>query len=299
MMGIGAQAAAKTQTLGFTDPKQPNRAAGERFVPCERQRLALGEVVIERVQGLGAIVGEQAASFRVLFQRSARSMIAASGRSAELREGQWSALLDPTGSIEVERGGEVLSLSFAAGRLSRGLSDQIRSRLFAAQPIRGASRMCLELARSCLKQEEPFAATVAEALADSALELAKLALIEQFCTRGGETVRETARARIQSYIGRNLADPDLTIERIAERMQCTKRYLHKVFSDQDETLNQYIWSQRLELCRTRLLQPELANRSITEIAFDCGFSNAAHFSRSFRARFGECPRTYRRTILPR
>jgi AraC-like DNA-binding protein len=110
-------------------------------------------------------------------------------------------------------------------------------------------------------------------------------------------MRETVRARIQSYIQRNLTDPELTIERIAERMQCTKRYLHKVFNGQRETLNQYIWSRRLELCRARLLQPELARQSITQIAFDCGFSNAAHFSRSFRARFGECPRVYRRTML--
>ena len=105
------------------------------------------------------------------------------------------------------------------------------------------------------------------------------------------------RTRIRAFIHRNLADPDLTIERIAERMQCTKRYLHKVFSDEGETLNQYIWAQRLELCRKHLSRAELAGKSITEIAFACGFSNAAHFSRSFRARFGQPPRAFRRAAL--
>ncbi|WP_368554399.1 GlxA family transcriptional regulator [Pseudomonas sp. MYb118] len=32
--------------------------------------------------------------------------------------------------------------------------------------------------------------------------------------------------------------------------------------------------------------------SITQIAMDCGFSDGAHFSREFRARFNKCPRQY-------
>lgn len=296
MMGIGMQATAKAQDTRFADRNHFLRVPGEPFVPCVRQRLALGPAVIERVQGVGAIIEEGASQCRLLFQLSARSKLWAAGRPAELQAGNWSAVMG-TARLEVERGGDVLSLSFAAEQLSRSLSSQLRARNFVALPVRGASHMCLELARSCLGQAEPLSGSVGHALGDAAIELAKLAVIEQRCTRRGETVRETMRARIQAYIQRNLTDPDLTIERIAERMQCTKRYLHKVFSDEDETLNQYIWSQRLELCRARLSQPELAGSSITEVAFDCGFSNAAHFSRSFRARFGECPRVYRRLIL--
>lgn len=298
-MSMGVHATTKVPAAAFAAAKQPSRPSGELFVPCERQRLSLGPVSLERVRGFGAIVEEDPSACRMLFQLSARSKIAPAGRPKEIHAGHWSAFTGSDSQVEVERGGEVLSLSFAAEHLSRSLLSRIHVRNFAGQPVRGAAHMCLELARSCLRQEEPLGGSVADALGDSAIELAKLALIEQFCTRRGETVRETVLGRIQSYIRRNLDDPELTIERIAERMQCTKRYLHKVFSDQAETLNQYIWSQRLELCRSRLSRPELANRSITEIAFDCGFSNAAHFSRSFRARFGECPRTYRRTNLPR
>ena len=35
-----------------------------------------------------------------------------------------------------------------------------------------------------------------------------------------------------------------------------------------------------------------SHSSITQIAMDCGFSDGAHFSREFRARFGVCPRQY-------
>jgi len=34
--------------------------------------------------------------------------------------------------------------------------------------------------------------------------------------------------------------------------------------------------------------------SITQVAMDCGFSDGAHFSREFRARYGVCPREYQR-----
>jgi len=105
------------------------------------------------------------------------------------------------------------------------------------------------------------------------------------------------RARIQSFIQRNLADPELSIQRIATHMQCTKRYLHKVFSDEGQTLCHYIWAQRLERCRAELMRPEMAAKSITQIAFSCGFSNGAHFSRAFRARFGKPPRDYRQAAL--
>ncbi|WP_428032008.1 GlxA family transcriptional regulator [Ancylobacter sp.] len=42
---------------------------------------------------------------------------------------------------------------------------------------------------------------------------------------------------------------------------------------------------------------ENSPRSITEIAFDCGFSDAAHFSREFRSAFGQSPRQYRAARL--
>jgi AraC-like DNA-binding protein len=43
----------------------------------------------------------------------------------------------------------------------------------------------------------------------------------------------------------------------------------------------------------------LCNRTITEIAFGWGFSDAAHFSRIFRARFGCAPRELRAECLRR
>ena len=46
-----------------------------------------------------------------------------------------------------------------------------------------------------------------------------------------------------------------------------------------------------------LAMPEASHRSITEIAFACGFNDSAHFSRAFAARFDTTPSQWRR--LPR
>ena len=211
--------------------------------------------------------------------------------------GKWSVGTTSSLHFELPRDAEAISLVFPLETLSRSLASQVRTHRPVALPMTGASKMCLELSRSCLSQQEPMNRNVAVALGECLGELAKLAIIEQLCVKRGESMRETVRTRIQSFVQRNLHDPELTIERIAERMDCTKRYLHKVFSNEGQTLNQYIWTQRLERCRSELARADIASKSITEIAFECGFSNAAHFSRSFRSRFGEAPRAYRRAVL--
>ncbi|HEV8315310.1 MAG TPA: helix-turn-helix domain-containing protein, partial [Burkholderiaceae bacterium] len=55
-----------------------------------------------------------------------------------------------------------------------------------------------------------------------------------------------------------------------------------------------IWLQRLDACERALAGAGSAGRTITEIAYAAGFSDAAHFSRAFQQRFGMTPRAYRR-----
>jgi AraC-like DNA-binding protein len=52
----------------------------------------------------------------------------------------------------------------------------------------------------------------------------------------------------------------------------------------------YAWSLRLEHA-TRLLAVAPLG-SIQEVAYQCGFASAAHFSRAFKERYGMTPRAY-------
>jgi AraC family transcriptional regulator, positive regulator of tynA and feaB len=52
--------------------------------------------------------------------------------------------------------------------------------------------------------------------------------------------------------------------------------------------------ERLARCSKELLNPVCNGLSIEQIAYRNGFNDAAHFSKSFRARYGVSPREYRK-----
>jgi AraC-like DNA-binding protein len=101
-------------------------------------------------------------------------------------------------------------------------------------------------------------------------------------------------ARVRQYIQTHLTEPDLSIERIALEMRCSKRYLHRVFEEADCSLDRYIWQARLDRCHAALGSPGAMRKSIAEIAFACGFNSSAHFCRMFKQRFGLSPSEFRR-----
>lgn len=288
----------QTHSAPLLFPRRPSfPPAPDRVVPQQSDRIDLGSARLSRIGEEGLAAESETGGCVVIFQTSAWASLSGKRGSLRLQAGRWS--VGAADWLEIERpcGSEALSFIFPLAHLSRSLASQVQAHAPAALPTTGASKMCLEFGQSCLSFSGPMDRNGAVALGDCLIELAKLAIIEQLCTRRGETVQETIRARIQSFVQRNIHDPDLTIERIAERLDCTKRYLHKVFSNEGQTLSQYIWAQRLERCRSELARPEMAAKSITEIAFNFGFSDTAHFSRSFRSRFGQPPRVYRRAML--
>ena len=69
--------------------------------------------------------------------------------------------------------------------------------------------------------------------------------------------------------------------------------VHRVWGAQACSVSDWIWSLRLDEARSRLCDPRLAAQGVSVIAFDCGFNDAAHFSRAFKARFGCSPRECR------
>ena len=101
------------------------------------------------------------------------------------------------------------------------------------------------------------------------------------------------RSRIQRFIDEHLSDPGLGPAEIARVADISVRHLHRLFSSSGGTLGNCIRARRLERCRNDLANPRLRGKTITEIAFFWGFSDSAHFSRSFRRQFGVSPRTFR------
>ncbi|MCW5770711.1 MAG: helix-turn-helix domain-containing protein, partial [Rhodospirillaceae bacterium] len=99
--------------------------------------------------------------------------------------------------------------------------------------------------------------------------------------------------RICQTIDTRLSDPDLSMAQIAVEHGISTRYLQKLFHSVHESFAHYLRNRRLERCRTDLVNPLYAQLSISDICFRWGFSDSAHFSRTFRKQFGVSPREWR------
>ena len=90
----------------------------------------------------------------------------------------------------------------------------------------------------------------------------------------------------------NLRDP-CSIEQLAQIIGSTVRQLDRSFKRHAGKSPQAVWREmRLQHARWRLMN---SNRSITQIAHECGFADSSHFSRWFKRAFNEAPQSYRKT----
>jgi AraC-like DNA-binding protein len=109
--------------------------------------------------------------------------------------------------------------------------------------------------------------------------------------------RQTSLLReIQVFIDRNLEDPDLTPQQIADAHRISVRYLHLLFAKEAQTVSGCIRNRRLERCRSDL-QCRSGSTTILEIALRWGFNDLSSFNRSFKKQYGVCPRDYHRLLL--
>lgn len=177
------------------------------------------------------------------------------------------------------------------------LERQIRQIPEQAMEISSSARVLFQSAQSAMRVGDTMPHDVADALGTNILELARVAILERAGMRQQGNARDIFRARIERHVNQRLADPHLSVASIASALGCSKRYLHKVFAESGTTLSAFIWNGRLERCMRDLGDPMLTDRSITEIAFNWGYVNSAHFSRSFRERFGVSPRDHRQLQL--
>ncbi len=102
-------------------------------------------------------------------------------------------------------------------------------------------------------------------------------------------LREQQRREVIRYIEQHLPDPGLSVGQIASVHRISKRYLHWLFRDQAVTVNEFIILKRLAGCKADLQRLDGNATQISQIAYAWGFSNISHFSRRYRACYGESP----------
>jgi len=105
--------------------------------------------------------------------------------------------------------------------------------------------------------------------------------------------------RILRFIDSHISEPALGPVQVASAMGVSVRHVHRLFSVTGNTMGDYIRVRRLERCLNDLVNPRFRERTITDIAFFWGFSDAAHFSHSFKKQFGVSPRAFRAQTMTR
>lgn len=217
------------------------------------------------------------------------------GREAQLDPGDL-ALYDTTRPYELLFDGPfaqwVLKVSRAEMRRRLGRPEMLTAaRVPGATPLGRLTRDFL-IGFAALPATIPC--SVQERLAGQALDLIAMALSEHAPARASQgAYRTVLAARMRGFIEQNLHRADLDGVAIAGAFRVSARSVRDVFAADDTTPGRYILARRLERARTLLADSAQRQRAIGEIAHAAGLTDPAHFSRSFRAAFGQSPREAR------
>ncbi len=95
------------------------------------------------------------------------------------------------------------------------------------------------------------------------------------------------------YIKNNLTE-SLNLETMANMAKFTPTYFHKLFkASTGKTLHDYIEEQRIKKSVGLLTSTDM---TLTEIAYECGFSSQSYFSYAFKRRMNLAPREFAKEI---
>jgi AraC-like DNA-binding protein len=111
----------------------------------------------------------------------------------------------------------------------------------------------------------------------------------------GEGLRSARVAAALQHIAEHFTDPSYDVGDCAAYLGISVRYLQVLFEAGGIRFSEELKRLRLERARGLLAEPLNAALRVTDIAFDCGYSDISHFNRQFRARFGESPTSVRGT----
>ena len=146
--------------------------------------------------------------------------------------------------------------------------------------------------RSAQLTEADVATTVAETV-DFLKRLLAPAQDDSLAAQRGsdETILTLAEALIRD----NLALPDLSPDWLALELEVSRASLYRLFASRGGIMR-YVQERRLLAVQAALSDP-LETRRLSRLASDLGFKSEAHFSRSFRGRFGVTASAWRKTQL--
>jgi AraC family transcriptional regulator, positive regulator of tynA and feaB len=234
-------------------------------------------------------------SVKVMWQLVGRSRIRQGVHSGTLDAGTWT-LCDARREyhVDFEQSARCLLILVPRSQCCSWLPalDALTARTLSAS---GPIHVARTILTSLLREGTEFDGRSERALHDSVVALVAHALEVELARRGlsVQPKRSVDFAQIQAYILDHLGDSALTIERVAAAFGMSRRNLYNVFAPVGVTPHSFIHGAKLDRARALLSDPGWHKAPIARIAEQCGFSDAAHFSRAFHAHHGAAPNAWR------
>lgn len=115
-------------------------------------------------------------------------------------------------------------------------------------------------------------------------ELTVLELVAVLARGGRPDLTVAHRAAARAFIDDHLTDASLSARDVANGVGISERHLSRLFSDAGASVPRQILARRLDLAHGLLMHG--AHARTIDAAQACGFTSMAHFSQSFKRRFG-------------
>jgi len=156
---------------------------------------------------------------------------------------------------------------------------------------RGLGGLVAEYARTVGEEAARLPSHAAMDVLDNLCRLLALYAAKQPATQesSAHALRAARLARLHHYIEQHIDKPELRPAHVAAEHGMSERTLHLMFAPTGTSFSQHVQRRRLERCRSMLVSAAHADRSITDIAFTCGFNSLATFYRAFQRAFGTAP----------
>ena len=237
-------------------------------------------------------------SYKLMLQLKGQADLQIGERHFCLMPGDWS-LYDPRSpySIHNHIDTELMVLKIPRARLAGLRVPELHTCEAPRDDGAGLSAMLGGILKSLAQQLPSLPDDAGAAVSESILGLLAFTLARhQTGLKERALPHAILQARVRQYIHQHLTEHDLTIDRIAEALRCSKRYVHRAFEEDQLSADRYIWRSRLELARQRLASAQFAHNTLSQISEACGFSSTAHFSKLVKTEFGLSPSALRKAL---
>lgn len=280
----------------YTTPDRCHtRALAARFKDSLVSMVDTAPVMFSRTHHASARAA--AGSFKIMWQIAGTSCIQQSGREAMLVPGTW-AVYDSTRaySVNVLDPDSKFVVLFLPQTEAYAWGPAIPRLLGTALSGKGTAEVALSAIGRLLDDQFSLDSTGQMVVQDSVVALMAAAM-RQTGSPDLTTQARVANPRkleeIRAFILDHISESDLSAERIAQAFSMSRRSLYYLFDRVGETPHAFILGLRLEAARKGLGDAREADKTITELAYEFGFSDAAHLSRAFHERFGMSPSGWR------